>query len=76
MGYLRQFLDATDPSASLKHLAFAAVVVSTIGWLTYALVTKGIDVNWVAVYGLLTTSVTTAKILGSKDAGEIKNAGG
>ena len=72
MRYLARFLDSTDPSASLKHLAYAAVVCAGIGWLSYDLALKetsgtkrGIDANWCVAFGILVGAVTGAKIVGS-----------
>jgi hypothetical protein len=72
MRYLLRFLDASDPTASLKHLAYAVVVLCACGWLSYDLTIKslsgtrlGIDGNWCAAFGLLLAAVTTGKIVGS-----------
>ena len=65
MRYLARFLDASDPSASLKHACYALVVCFYCGWLTYALVAHGLDGNWVAAAGILVAAVTTSKIVGS-----------
>lgn len=64
--YLKKFLDATDPTGSLKHLAYAVMVLSTISWLSYSIYKKNgeIDGNWMGVYGLFVGAVTTAKIVG------------
>ena len=64
MAYLSRFLDATDPSASLRHAAYAAVVGASMVWLTYGLHHEGMTGNWVAAFGLLLTGVTTGKVLG------------
>jgi len=70
--YLARFIDKTDPTASLKHAAYALVVVCYCGWLTYDLIIKsdsaagvGIDANWVGAAAILVAAVTTGKIVGS-----------
>ena len=73
--YLKKFLDATDPSASLKHAAYALVVCFGCGWMTYDLcvktldagVKRGITAQWNISFGLLLTAVTGAKVLGKQD---------
>lgn len=65
MGYLRKFLDTTDPTASLRHAAYALVIVCGCAWLTIALYRPtGLDANWVAAFGLLLGAVTAGKVLG------------
>ena len=72
MRYLARFLDATDPNASLKHLAYLLVVCAGCFWLSYDLAIKetsggkrGIDGNWCVAFGILVGAVTTGKIVGS-----------
>ena len=72
MKYLARFLNSNDPGASLKHAAYAMVVLCSCGWLSYDLTIKsingarlGIDGNWCAAFGLLLAAVTTGKIVGS-----------
>ncbi len=64
---IRRLIDKTDPTASLRHAAYAAVVASGCGWLTFALIKPGLDGNWVAAFGLLLAAVTTGKVVGQKD---------
>ncbi len=65
MSYLLRLLDKTDPTASLKHAAYALVIVAGCTWLTIALYRPtGLDANWVAAFGLLLAAVTTGKVLG------------
>ena len=65
--YLKRFLDATDPTSSLKHAAYAAVIGCSICWLTYSIVHTGIDVNWVAAYTVLVGAASLTKIIGGND---------
>ena len=65
MNYLARFLNASDPSASLKHAAYALVVLFSCGWLSWDLSRGPIDGNWCAAFGLLLAAVTTGKIVGS-----------
>lgn len=64
MRYLARFLNAADPTASLRHAAYAVVIGCSCGWLTYGLLKPGLDGNWVAAFGLLLTAVTAGKVLG------------
>ena len=64
MRYLARFLSASDPTASLRHAAYAVVVGCSCGWLTYGLLKPGLDGNWVAAFGLLMGAVTAGKVLG------------
>ena len=63
--YLGRFLDSTDPNASMKHLAYGAVVSFGCFWLSWDLVRGPINAEWVAAFGLLLGAVTTGKIVGS-----------
>jgi hypothetical protein len=63
--YLNRFLDRTDPSASLKHLAYAAVVTFGCLWLSWELIARGITANWVAAFLGLLSAVTVGKVVGS-----------
>lgn len=79
MEYLGRFLDKTDPTASLKHAAYALVVVCSCGWLSYDLTVKtiyrderdekvqrrGIDSNWCIAFASLLGAVTVGKVVGS-----------
>lgn len=64
MSYLARFLNAADPTASLRHAAYAVVIGCSCGWLTYGLYKPGLDGNWVAAFGLLLAAVTAGKVLG------------
>ncbi len=69
MNFILRLFDKTDPTASLKHAAYALVVACGCAWLTIALYRPtGLDANWVAAFGLLLAAVTTGKVLG-KPAG-------
>ncbi len=68
MCYLRRFLDTTDPTASLRHLTYGAVVAFACGWLTWDMIRGPITSEWNVAFGLLLTAVTTGKIAG-KQAG-------
>ena len=63
--YLRKFLNATDPEASLKHAAYAVVIVSAVGWLTWDMIRGPITSEWNIAFGLLLGAVTTAKVVKS-----------
>lgn len=64
--WLRKFLDATDPTSSLRHAAFAAVIGSSIVWLTMDLAKAPMSERWVAAFGLLLGAVTVAKTVGKE----------
>ena len=63
--YLARFVDKTDPTASLKHLAYAAVVSGGCFWLTWDMLRGPITSEWNVAFGLLLGAVTTGKIVGS-----------
>ena len=72
IAYLKKAFDPTDPTVSLKHIAYGGVIAFGCFWLSYDLAIKGvggvkhgIDAEWVAAFGLLLTAVTTGKIVGS-----------
>ena len=65
MSYLRRFLDSTDAGASLKHAAYALVVVCSCWWLTWEVVARPMSANWVAAFGLLVAGVVTGKVVGA-----------
>ena len=71
----RRLLDQTDPTASLRHAAYLLVVVSSCGWLTFALYRAVMDSQWVASFGLLLAAVTTGKVWGSTDGAAASPAG-
>lgn len=60
MNYLKRLMDRTDPSASLRHAAYAVVVACGCGWLTFGV--RHLDGNWVAAFAALLAAVTGAKI--------------
>ena len=65
MSWILRLFDKTDPTASLRHAAYALVVVAGCAWLTIGLYRPaGLDANWVAAFGLLIAAVTTGKVLG------------
>lgn len=67
MDWLRSLLNAADPTVSLRHTAYAAVIASGIVWLSVDLGMKqgvnkrGIDGPWVSAFGILVGAVTIAK---------------
>jgi Na+-translocating ferredoxin:NAD+ oxidoreductase RnfD subunit len=65
-GWLKAFLDSTDPTASLRHAAYALVVGCGCGWLTWWMFRPGPDANWVAAFAALLAAVTTGKVMGAK----------
>jgi len=67
LDYIKKFIDATDPTVSLQHFAYALVICMSCLWLTYDLAKHGLSGSWVATYTLLTGAVTTAKIIGKPD---------
>lgn len=67
IGRLLGFLDATNPTSSLRHAAYALVVVCACGWLTWDMIRGPINDAWNVAFGLLLSAVTVGKIVGSKD---------
>jgi len=65
MNYLARFLNAADSSASLRHAAYALVVVGGCFWLSWDLVRGPINAEWCAAFALLLGAVTTGKIVGA-----------
>lgn len=65
MRYLARFLDASDPTASLKHAAYALVVGCGCFWLTWDMIRGPINAEWCAAFALLLGAVTTGKIVGA-----------
>ena len=65
MRYLARFLDQTDPTASLKHAAYALVVGCACCWLTWDMIRGPITSEWNVAFGLLLAAVTTGKIVGA-----------
>jgi len=68
MKYLLRLMDSADPSASLRHAAYAVVVVSSCSWLTYDLVRRPMDGSWVAAFAALLAAVVTSKVVGKAPA--------
>lgn len=68
--YLKKFFDSTDATASLRHAAFALVVVAGVLYLGAQLVVglvktgNGITGDWNMGFGILSGAVTGAKIAG------------
>ncbi len=69
-----KLIDATDPSASLRHFAFLLVVLAAIVWLSIAL-SRPLAGSWIEAFGLLLAAVTGAKILGARNGDETKTSG-
>jgi hypothetical protein len=65
MRYLARFLDASDPSASLKHAAYAMVVCGGCFWLSWDMIRGPINAEWCVAFGMLLGAVTTGKIVGA-----------
>ena len=61
--YLAKFLDSTDPTGSLRHAAYALVVLFACGWLTWDMIRGPINAEWNVAFGLLLAAVTTSKIM-------------
>lgn len=81
LAYLRQLLDPSNPSASLRHACYLAVVAGGIAWLTADMAIKtatgvhqGIDGNWNMAFATLCGLVGAGKILGGKNAQLDSNA--
>lgn len=65
MRYLARFLDASDPTASLKHLAYAIAVCASTGWLSYDILRSPMTGNWVAAFAAFLAAVVTGKVVGA-----------
>jgi hypothetical protein len=65
VNYIARLFNATDPTASLKHAAYAVVVVFCCAWLSFALVKYGLTSEWVASLTVLVGAVTVGKVVGS-----------
>lgn len=63
MRYLQKFLDASDPTGSLRHAAYALVVICACGWLTWDMIRGPITSEWNVAFGLLLAAVTTSKVM-------------
>lgn len=66
MNYLARFLSAADTTASLKHAAYALVVVCSCVWLTWDMIRGPITSEWNVAFGLLLGAVVTGKVWGKK----------
>lgn len=66
--YLGRFLDKTDATASLKHLAYAVVVGFGCFWLTWDMLRGPITSEWNMAFLALLAAVTTGKVVGSGPA--------
>ena len=64
--YLAKFLNATDPTGSLRHAAYALVVLCSCAWLTWDMKRGPITAEWNVAFGLLLAAVTTGKVLQGK----------
>ena len=69
LGYLGRLTNPTDPTASLKHAAYAVGVVAAVVWLSVDMAIKeaggghrGIDANWVTAFGLFLAAVSITKM--------------
>jgi hypothetical protein len=64
---ISRLIDKTDPTASLKHAAFGAVITASIVWLSYGLwkAEGKITTEWNYALGLLLTAVAIGKVVGS-----------
>jgi hypothetical protein len=63
---LRSLIDPTDPTTSMKHIAFGLVIAFTCLWLSWSLfVVEKITTEWNYALGLLLAAVTTSKVVGS-----------
>lgn len=71
LNYLKSFLNQSDPSTSLKHGAYALVVVMSCIWLTYALVKTGLDASFAAVYVTLVGAVSLVKAKSNEPNGDV-----
>jgi len=69
--YLKSFLNQSDPTTSLKHAAFALVILSSCGWLTYALIKTGMDASWAVVYATLVGAVSFVKVKANESNGDV-----
>lgn len=67
MTWLRSLLNASDSTVSLRHTAYAVVIGSGTGWLTYWLIKGPRDANWVAGFAALLAAATTAKAMKSSE---------
>ncbi len=70
MNWILRLFDKTDPTASLRHAAYALVVAASCVWLTIGLYRPtGLDANWVAAFVALLGAVTAGKVLGKPAPG-------
>lgn len=76
MRYLARFLNASDPTASLRHAAYAVVVCAGVFWLTWDMIRGPITSEWNVAFGLLLGAVVTGKIVGKSAGVEAPTAPG
>lgn len=62
---LLRLIDKTDPTASLKHAAYAVGVVASTLWLTYDILRKPMTKEWVGALALYLAAVVVGKVVGS-----------
>lgn len=67
MNRILRYLDATDPTSSLRHAAYALVVLFACGWLTWDMIRGPITSEWNVAFGMLLAAVTTGKIVGPRE---------
>jgi hypothetical protein len=65
--WISGFFDKTDPTKSMKHLAYAVAVCSATCWLSYDLFRSPMTANWVAAYAAFLAAVVTGKIAGKDE---------
>lgn len=65
MRYLARFLNAVDPTASLRHACYGLVVMCGCFWLTWDMIRGPITSEWNFAFGLLLGAVTTGKVVGA-----------
>ena len=65
MNYLARLMDKTDPTASLKHVAFAVAVCGAIVWLSYDIYRSPMTGNWAGAFTAFLAAVVTGKVVGS-----------
>lgn len=74
MRYLLRFFNASDPSASLKHAAYALVVTASVLWLSWDIARAPMSPNWVAAFTALLAAVVAAKIVGKPSSAPASDA--
>jgi len=66
VNWLKSLLNATDPTVSMRSVAFGLVALSAIFWLTWDMIRGPITSEWNVAFGLLLTAVTTSKVMSSE----------